>query len=145
MPWANISVGACQSLESVDVVCAGLLWSSTLLVCLVAILKILEHLAALWAAHLVGGSTEVSREERAERWNSSCTSHEAWNLVWVRWEECDWGVDLESLHFWVQKEASGVDVATLESVSGNKLGMRVILIGVVILGVLTVLTYKQAT
>ena len=127
MPWANISVGACQSLESVDVVCAGLLWSSTLLVCLVAILKILEHLAALWAAHLVGGSTEVSGEESTERWNGSGSGEEVMNLRGVGWEESDRGVDLESLHFWVQKEACRVDVATLESVSGNKLGMSVIL------------------
>ena len=101
------SLAAGHSAEAVDVVgAAGLGVVTAAGTSLIALLHILEHLAAAGVAHAVGRPTEVGREEGAEAGDLGTSVRGSWNLRRVGRGEEEGRVDLEALHVGVSKHAN---------------------------------------
>ena len=116
-----------HSLEAVHVVGAGGCGVFTAASArLVALLHVLEHLSTSVVAHLVGGSTEVSGEEGAERGDGGTDSGVARDLEWVGWSKEHRSVNLEALQIRVQKLTARVRVVSLERMASDPSWMRVI-------------------
>ena len=108
--FSSYSVSACESLEALDVILAGIHWVLRCMV-LIALLHALEHSVALWLGHVEALSSKVGGEEITERWNargtsSGTNSHHGGPSGGSWGDEESAVIQTESLHVWVLKETS---------------------------------------
>mmetsp|Transcript_11738 Transcript_11738/g.14849 ORF Transcript_11738/g.14849 Transcript_11738/m.14849 type:complete len:207 (+) Transcript_11738:58-678(+) len=121
------SLGAGESSEAVDVVGAagrGVLAAAG--AALVASLHVLEHLATAGVAETVGRSAEVGGEESTEGGDGGGASGSTHNLGGVGRSEEERSVHLEALQVGVGQLADGETVHTLEGVTSDHNGVRVV-------------------